>query len=138
MAMNGASVLVLVKTDDDDGNGNPVYTPVAEQTGLSTEESRDLIEAAAKGDDHMKHLYGRMSTQVELESLYVPNDQAFQAIKQAFHNKEEVILRRSEDGQHVEEARAKIENIGAEFPDNDASTVSVTFQLQEPWRAVTS
>ncbi|HEY8414406.1 MAG TPA: phage tail tube protein [Thermaerobacter sp.] len=136
--MNGAQVLVLVKTGEDQTSGQPIYTPVGEQTGLSSEESRDLIEAAAKGDDHMKHLYGRASTQVELEALYVPNDEAFLAIRDAYRNKAEVILRRSEDGQHVEEARAKVESISSEWPDNDSSTVSVTFQLQEPWREVTS
>jgi Phage major tail protein 2. len=138
MAMNGAQVLVLVKTAEDDGMGNPVYTPVAEQTGLSSEESRNLIETAAKGDDHMKHEYGRMSSTVELEALYVPNDQALQAIRNALHNKEEVILRRSENGVDVEEARAKVESISSEWPDEDNSTVSVTFQLQEPWRPVSA
>lgn len=132
MAMNGAQVLVLVQT------GSDVWTPVAEQTGLSSEESRNLIEAAAKGDDHMKHLYGRMSSTVELEALYVPDDTAMQAIRDALLNKTEVILRRSENGTDVEEAVAKVESISSEWPDEDNSTVSVTFQLQEPWRPVSA
>ncbi|HEY8342928.1 MAG TPA: phage tail tube protein, partial [Calditerricola sp.] len=80
----------------------------------------------------------RMSSTVELEALYVPNDQALQAIRNALHNKEEVILRRSENGVDVEEARAKVESISSEWPDEDNSTVSVTFQLQEPWRPVSA
>lgn len=137
MAMNGAQVLVLVQTGTDPTSGDPIFTPVGEQTGLSDEASRELIEAAAKGDDHLKHLYGRMSTTVELEALYVPNDQAFKAIEDALRNKTEVILRRSENGTVVEEAAAKVESISREWPDEDTATISVTFQLQEPWTAVT-
>ncbi|ADU50170.1 hypothetical protein Tmar_0045 [Thermaerobacter marianensis DSM 12885] len=136
--LNGSAVLVLVQTGTDATSGQPIFEAVAKQTGLSDESSRELIDDSAKGDDHVSHLYGRAETSVELEAAYVPNDAAFQALWQAYLSKQDVVLRRTENGTMVEEARAKIESISREFPDNDRSTVTVSFQLQEFWRKVTA
>lgn len=133
MGVNGSTVLVLVQ-DTDTGE----WVPVAQQTGVTIEKSRELIDDAAKGDDHAKHLYGRMETSVELEAAYVPNDRALQLLDAALDNGEEVVLRRSDEGTPVKEAVAKIESISEEHPDNDRSTVSISFQLQEKWRAVST
>ncbi|HEY8414808.1 MAG TPA: phage tail tube protein [Thermaerobacter sp.] len=135
--LNGSAVLVLVQTGTDPTSGQPIFEAVAKQTNFSDETSRELIDDSAKGDDHVSHLYGRAETSAELEAAWVPNDAAFQALRQAYLNKEDVILRRTENGTDVEEARAKIENISREFPDNDRSTVTISFQLQEHWRQVT-
>ncbi|MFS8573317.1 MAG: phage tail protein [Clostridia bacterium] len=134
--LNGSAVLVLVQTGTDPTSGQPIFEAVAKQTGLSDETSRELIDDSAKGDDHVSHLYGRAESSVELEAAYVPNDTAFQALRQAYLNKEDVVLRRTENGTEVEEARAKIESISRDFPDNDRSTVTISFQLQEFWRPV--
>lgn len=133
MGVNGSNVLVLLQ---DTTTGE--WIPVAQQLGVSIERSRELIDDAAKGDDHAKHLYGRMETSVELEAAYVPNDTALQLLENALDNAEEVVLRRSDAGQPVKEALAKIESISEEHPDNDRSTVSISFQLQEKWRTVSA
>jgi TP901-1 family phage major tail protein len=132
--MDGASVLVLVNLGDD---VNPNWVAVAEQTSLSTETSRNLIEATSKDSDHTKWIYGKQDDTVSLESLYVPDDTAFKAIEDALKNKETIILRRSENGEDVEEATAFVSQISKEWPDNDTSTCSVDFQLDEPWTLVT-
>lgn len=133
--IDGASVLLMVNMGDDE---TPNWTAVAEQTGLSTENSRNLIEASSKDSDHTKWIYGKQDGTVTLESLYVPNDAAFKAIEEAMNNKEVVILRRTENGEDIEEATALVSTISKEWPDNDASTCSAEFQLDEPWTPISS
>lgn len=133
--IDGASVLLMVNMGDDE---TPNWTAVAEQTGLSTENSRNLIEASSKDSDHTKWIYGKQDGTVTLESLYVPNDAAFKAIEEAMNNKEIVILRRTENGEDIEEATALVSTISKEWPDNDASTCSAEFQLDEPWTPISS
>lgn len=133
--IDGASVLLMVNMGDDE---TPNWTAVAEQTGLSTENSRNLIEASSKDSDHTKWIYGKQDGTVTLESLYVPNDAAFKAIEEAMNNKEIVILRRTENGEDIEEATALVSTISKEWPDNDASTCSAEFQLDEPWTPVSA
>lgn len=133
--IDGASVLLMVNLGDDE---TPNWTAVAEQTGLSTENSRNLIEASSKDSDHTKWIYGKQDGTVTLESLYVPNDAAFKAIEEAMNNKEIVILRRTENGEDIEEATALVSTISKEWPDNDASTCSAEFQLDEPWTPISS
>lgn len=132
-AMDGAMVLVLVNLGDEE---TPDWKPCAEQTNLSTETSRNLIEASSKDSDHTKWIYGKQDDTVTLEKLYTPNDAAFMALEDAQRNRETVILRRTEDGVQVEETVALISTISKEYPDNDASTCSVEFQLDEPWTPV--
>lgn len=132
--IDGAAVLVLVNLGDD---VTPKWTPVAEQTNLSTESTRNLIEASSKDSDHTKWIYGKQDDTVSLEALYVPNDAAFKALEDAMKNKESVVLRRTENGTDIEEATALVSTISKEWPDNDASTVSVEFQLDEPWTPIT-
>ncbi|RKH76976.1 hypothetical protein D7X99_33070 [Corallococcus sp. AB032C] len=132
--IDGAAVLVLVNLGDD---VTPNWTPVAEQTNLSTESTRNLIEASSKDSDHTKWIYGKQDDTVSLEALYVPNDAAFKALEDAMKNKESVVLRRTENGTDIEEATALVSTISKEWPDNDASTVSVEFQLDEPWTPIT-
>ena len=136
MALDGAQVLVLVPVDD--GSGATEYIPVAEQTSLSMENTHNLIDASSKDNTHTKWLYGKEDNTLSLEALYVPGDKALKALKDAKKNREKVILRRSEEGTEVEEAEALIETISYEWPDNDNSTVSVDFQLNEAWQEVTS
>lgn len=132
--IDGAAVLVLVNLGDD---VTPNWTPVAEQTNLSTESTRNLIEASSKDSNATKWIYGKQDDTVSLEALYVPNDAAFKALEDAMKNKESVVLRRTENGTDIEEATALVSTISKEWPDNDASTVSVEFQLDEPWTPIT-
>lgn len=132
--IDGAAVLVLVNLGDD---VTPNWMPVAEQTNLSTESTRNLIEASSKDSDHTKWIYGKQDDTVSLEALYVPNDAAFKALGDAMKNKKTVVLRRTENGTDIEEATALVSTISKEWPDNDASTVSVEFQLDEPWTPIT-
>jgi TP901-1 family phage major tail protein len=120
MAINGSAVLLIV-------NG----VEVAAQTGLSIEESNEMIEASHKQSTYASYLYGRTEGSLSLEALYVPTDAGFQALKNAFKNKEVVTVRISENGTAVEEADALIESMSREYPDNDVATISVELKLNE-------
>ena len=132
--MDGAMVLIMVNLGD---VSVPDWQAVAEQTSLSTETSRNMIEASSKDSDHTKWLYGKQDDTCSFEKLYVPNDSAFMAIDDAQKNKETVLLRRSENGQEVEETTALVSTIAKEYPDNESSTCSGEFQQDEAWTPVT-
>lgn len=134
MALNGTSVLVLVNTGTDT---TPTYTAVGEQTDLSTENSSNLIDVSSKDDTHTKWLYGKDDDTSTLEALYVPNDAGFTALKDAKATHSTVIIRRSENGTDVEESEVLISKISSEWPDNDSSTISIEFQHNSGWTAVT-
>lgn len=130
MAMDGKNILVLADT----GSGS--YAAVAEQTGLSWESTTNLIEASSKDSDHTKWLPGKQDDTVSLEAAYVPDDEAYLAIKDAKSAGNSVILRRSENGTEVEEAEAFVSTISGDAPDNDRATISIEFQLNEAWTDV--
>lgn len=131
MAMDGKNILVLADT------GAGTYAAVAEQTGLSWENTTNLITADSKDDDHTKWIAGKRDGTLSLEAAYVPDDAAYQAIKDAQASGTAVILRRSESGLEVEEAEAFVSTISGDAPDNDRATISIEFQLNEDWTTVT-
>jgi TP901-1 family phage major tail protein len=132
MALNGSSVLLMVP----DPNSAGKYIAVAEQTGLSVEESKNLIEISAKGDTHQKSMYGRQEGTISLEGMYVPNDTAYKELKKAFDNKTTILVRRDGGSGDIEQATCLIESISREFPDDDVSTVSVELRLNEAFTVV--
>lgn len=134
MALDGAKVLVMVNTGTD---VSPTWTAVGEQTELSAESTVNLIEVTSKDDGHTKWLYGVSDDTVTLSSMYVPDDAAMEALRTAKKNKATVIIRRTLDGTAIEEAEALIESISDTWPNNDASTTEVSFQLNEEWHEVT-
>jgi hypothetical protein len=126
MAINGSQVLLLVK------NG-ATYEAVGEQTSLSVEESANLIEANYKGATFSQAIYGRREGTITLEALYVPTDSAFAALRNAMKNRSSVFVRRKENGAEVEQCECLIDTMSMEFPDNEASTISVDLMMISEW-----
>lgn len=133
MSMDGAQVLLMVNAGSE---ASPNFVEVGEQTNLSRETTRNLIEVTSKQDDHQRWIYGKQGDTVSLESLYIANDSGLQQLRDAQKNKNKILLRRKEAGSEVEEATALIETISDEWPDNDSSTVSVDMTLDSEWSAV--
>lgn len=133
MAMDGAEVVLLVNTGSE---SSPNYQPVAEQTGLTHENSRNMIDATSKDNDHEKFLYGKQNGTISLESLYVPNDAAAQALKNAEKNAEKIIVLREEEGSQIEKATCLVESFEDDWPDNDSSTTSIELQKNEDFTSV--
>lgn len=116
----------------------PDWKTVGQQTNLSDESTRNLIEITSKDDNHQKFMPGKRGDTIELESFYVPDDAAYLALKAAYDDGGLVVLRRSEDGVSVEEAEAYIASISKNAPDGEASTVTISFTLNEAWHAISA
>lgn len=132
MAIDGADVLLLA----DPGTG---YESIGAQTGLTTDNSRNMVETTTKQDDHTKFVYGKQSGTISLEALYIETggDRDSQAkLEDAVDNANKLILRRREDGTTIEEAEVLVESIEKNYPDDDASTLSVEFTKNEAWQTV--
>lgn len=141
---DGAHVLVLVKTGEDASTGEPIYEPVAAQTGFDTSSSREMLDGSVKGTDHAQSAYGRMETTASMSALVSLGDGTQQALLDAMQNREPVLLRYRISGdvapsgadEHYE-AEALVSSVERSFPDNENSTFSAEFTLNEFWRAVT-
>ncbi len=88
MALKGSNILLLV----DNGTG---FIPVGEQTNLSDESTRNLIEVTSKDDNHQKFLPGKKGDTIELEAFYVPDDAAYGLLKTAHDNGELIVVHES-------------------------------------------
>lgn len=126
MAYAGSNVLLWAH----DGEK---YVEIGYQTGLSTEESTNLIELKYKNKRHVDFIPGREDGKVTLEALHLLSDEGLQILKDAQRQRSKVLIQRKEAGGPVEEAEALVESITRENPDDDAPTVSVELQLVTDW-----
>lgn len=139
--LNGSNVFVYVYDKDYvPGTDDPYadkFLPVSDQKDLSDEQSKNIIDASAKGDSHAKGLYGRQESTVSLEALYIPNptdnQKGYFVLKNCF-DQNKVAYFKICDGTNTEYAEALIESIGRAFPDDDVCTVSVELRLNTPLR----
>ncbi|MFC7443404.1 hypothetical protein [Laceyella putida] len=136
MAINGSNVLIYVYDKDYAGTTyTDKYIPVADQSNLSDEQSKNIIDTSAKGDKHLKGIYGRQEGSISLEALYFPNpssadEKGYLVLKNCFNNNKFAYIKVF-DGTNAEYGEVLIESIGREFPDEDVSTVSVELRLNE-------
>lgn len=143
MAQNGSQVLLFVY--DKDYTDIDKYIPVDEQTGLSQEESVNLIEVSHKAANHTKFIYGREDGTLSLEAQVVdgpkPEEKGFLVLENCKKNRKMVYLKRAQvvNGEIVagseQYVEALVENISRDYPDNDAATLSVDLQLNDSFSA---
>lgn len=117
--MNGREVLILA----DIGSG--VYVAVGSQTNASIEESNGIVDESNKEARERKVSAGRYECNVSFDSLYVPSNAAFQALRAALRNGTKIKLREQEAGTPIEEYQAIITSMSREFPDQDNATISL-------------
>lgn len=138
--LNGSNVLVYVYDKDYvPGTEDPFqdkFLPVSDQKDLSDEQSKNIIDASAKGDTHAKGLYGRQESTVSLEALYIPNPEdnqkGYLVLKNCF-KQNKVAYFKICDGTNTEYAEALIESMSRAYPDDDVCTVSVELRLNTPF-----
>jgi TP901-1 family phage major tail protein len=133
MAYDGGKVLLLVDMADE-GAPAPDYQPVAEQTGLSVEESRNMIDASHKGHGHTKNVYGRGNTTVSLESLRSLADGTQQRLEDALRDEEEIAISYQEPDGETLVAPALVASISKSMPDSDNATFSASFNCNDFFR----
>jgi TP901-1 family phage major tail protein len=135
MAMNGTDLLILANTGTP---GVPAYSIVGSQRDATLEESTDTIDISSKDSRAQRVLPGRYSGTISLDALYVPNDAAFQALKNANRDGEMILVAREEAGVVIETVEAKIDSISEAFPDQAEATISISFTIDGFWNEVGS
>lgn len=130
MAMNGTDFLVLVNTGTD---VTPVYEVVGCQRGATLDETTAEIDASCKTSRNTRVLAGRYKATLSLEGLYVPDDDAYQTLADAMRSGEFVTLVKQYDGNITESAEAVITSLSESHPDQDVSTISAAFSIDDGW-----
>lgn len=122
MAISGTSVVLYVGTN-----------AVGSQRDLKRDETTEEIDVSSKTGRAKRVLPGRYSSSLTLDALYVPTDTAYQALKEAMRDGDDVTVTIYEDGVATETASAIITSLSESFPDQDASVVSVGLTIDGEW-----
>ena len=122
--MNGADVLVLIE-------GNLVGS----QRDVTFDEANESIDMSSKSSRARRVEYGRYSSTVSLDALYVPTDAAYMALKAANRDGTKVQVMRQQEGMILENAMAVITALSEAAPDQDAVTVSISFDIDGEWES---
>lgn len=135
MAMNGTDLLVLVNIGTDEA---PSYMAVGCQRDATIEETLALIDVSCKEERTTRVLPGRSTGTITLDALYIPDDQAFAALKSATRNGDLILIAREEAGVVTETVPVMVTSLSESFPDQDAATISVGMTISGAWEAVGS
>lgn len=128
MAMNGTDVLILI-----DVGGYP--TVVGSQRDATLDESNDTIDMSSKDAREGSFEAGRYTSEISLDALYVPDDAAYGALKDAMRSGTLVTVVTQEAGVDQEQASAVVTSLSSEFPDQGEATVSISLQVSGAWAA---
>jgi len=120
--MNGADILVWI-----DGE------MVGSQRDVTFEDANESIDMSSKDSRARKVDYGRYSSTISLDALYVPTDVAYQSLKNAERNGIKVEVVRVQEGATLESCMAVITSLSEAGPDQDAATVSISFDVDGEW-----
>jgi len=126
MAMNGSDLLILANVGTPEV---PSYMAVGCQRDATIDEATATIDVSCKDSRAQRVLPGRYSGTLSLDGLYVPSDEAFQALKAANRNGELVLIARQEQGVVTETFSAKVDSLSEAFPDQGEATISAAFTI---------
>jgi len=133
--MNGADVLLLANTGTTE---SPTYEVVGSQRNVSFAENTANRDSSNKDSRAQQVEPGRYSATVSLEHLYVPTDDAYQAIKDAMRDGTKLLIRRQEESAALEEATCVVNTVSEQAPDQETATVSVELTVDGFWTELTS
>lgn len=124
--MNGADVLVLL---DMGTEVSPDYQVIGCQRDSTLEETSDSVDYSCKDSRAQAVDYGRYSSTLSLDALYVASRADFQKLKQANRDGTFLTLLTMVDGEITQKARAKIDSMSQSFPDQAEAVISAAFTL---------
>lgn len=128
--MNGADVLVLL---DMGTEVSPDYQVIGCQRDSTLEETSDSVDYSCKDSRAQAVDYGRYSSTLSLDALYVPTNAAYMLLKQANRDGDMILIAREEDDIPTEYAMAKLDSISESFPDQGEAAVSIAFTIDGFW-----
>lgn len=126
MAMNGTDLLILVNIGTPE---SPEFMAVGCQRDATIEEASATIDVSCKDSRAQRVLAGRYSATIALDALYILDDQAYQALKQANRAGDLVLIAREEQGVVMETFPAKVDSLSQAFPDQGEATVAASFTV---------
>lgn len=105
----------------------PTYVKAAGQRGGTFSRSSDTIDISSKDSyGWSDEDYGVASWSIEADGLLVESDAGYQALEDAFDNKEFVLVRWETAAGNKYEGQALITDFGTEAPYDDSATYSIT------------
>ena len=133
--MNGSDFILLVNTGTP---ALPTYEAVGCQRDATIEEVSDTIDLSCKDSRAQRVDYGRYSSTVSLDALYVATDDAYLALRQANRDGDLILIAREENDVVEETALAKIDSMSETFPDQAEATISISLTIDGEWSTVGS
>ncbi len=128
----GSDVLLLVNT----GNvASPVWTEVGCQRGLDITENNEFADTSCKNSGNRTGLPGRYSASITLDAVYLYDDNAYTALKNAQRNRQVIQVMVKRTGVNIEYASAVIASMARSYPDQEVRTLSVTLEITGGWTA---
>lgn len=121
--MNGADVLILIEGD-----------LVGSQRDVTIDEANESIDMSSKDSRARRVIAGRYSSTMSLDSVYVPSDTAYQALLTAMRAGNLIQVMVQEEGVIERSAMANITAMSEAAPDQDAVTVSMSFDVDGEWQ----
>lgn len=131
--LNGTDVLLLVNTNTP---ASPVWEVVAAQQDVTFDENTDYVDTSSKDSRNRKGLAGRYSWSASFDSLFIPGNPQYLALKTAMRSGALIEVRRRESGTDIEKSGGVVANLSSSFPDQGAAVVSATIEGTEGWAAV--
>jgi TP901-1 family phage major tail protein len=135
MSFNGADLLLLANTGTPEA---PTYEAVGSQRDVTIDEASETIDFSSKDARERAVGHGRYSSDISLDSLYVPNDEAYAVLKASMRNGTLILVAREEEDVVIETAEAQVNSLSETFPDQDAATVSIGIAINGAWTPVGS
>ncbi|SHE66194.1 phage major tail protein, TP901-1 family [Seinonella peptonophila] len=121
----GVDVLLYLNTGTD---VSPTYTVLGGQTEATLNREAEEIDVSAKTDpdDYGDFLIGKKTWNIECEGFYVDSDTAFDALEQAFENREHLMVELRMPSGKTYSGTVRIQELPMEFPQDDGTTFSTT------------
>lgn len=131
--VNGARFLVLVNTGTP---SVPVYTAVGSQRDATVDEASANVDYSSKNSRAQRVGYGRYSSTLSLDHLYIAADSGYLALKAANRNGDMILVARELDDVALETADAKVDSMSENYPDQGESVISCALTIDGEWTEV--
>lgn len=133
----GHDILLLINTGTE---VIPVYEAVGSQRDATFDQAAEEINTSSKNLRAFTGRPGRYKATVSLDHLYVPSDDAYQALLDAHRDPDGqmIMIAREERGGVTELADAFVTNMSDKEPDQAESVISLSLTISGFWAEVGS
>ena len=138
--INGADVVLAMSMAD---SASEDYQILGSQRGITFSGTVNTIDTSNKQSGRARtFIMGRKTETLTLDKLYVPDEEAYEALKTAFRNGTKIMVMRCEratpdegDYSNVESAEAGVTQLSESAPDQEAATCNISLEISGNWTA---